>query len=149
MLGRLVGAILLAPWLASAAPALGFAPYHGTVHPDAPWLPASLTKLMTAYVTFEALKAGTVSPDTKVICSQTRRGRRLLDPVKALLSEHGGLRQRVQFRHADFPGRSSPCGLTESSTAESLKPKDNRCGCILSPSPRILAGLLLIGTPAV
>jgi D-alanyl-D-alanine carboxypeptidase len=80
MLGRtslalLVGAILLASSLASAAPALVFEPYNGTVlyaeDPDAQWFPASLTKLMTAYVTFQALKAGTVGPDTKVICSQT------------------------------------------------------------------------------
>jgi CubicO group peptidase (beta-lactamase class C family) len=35
-----------------------------------PWFPASLTKLMTAYVTFHALKAGTVSPDTKVAWSE-------------------------------------------------------------------------------
>jgi D-alanyl-D-alanine carboxypeptidase len=74
-LGLLVGAILLAPSVASAAPALVFEPYSGTVlyaeDPDAQWFPASLTKLMTAYVTFQALKAGTVTPDTKVICSQT------------------------------------------------------------------------------
>jgi D-alanyl-D-alanine carboxypeptidase len=74
-LGLLVGAILLAPSVASAAPALVFEPYSGTVlyaeDPDAQWFPASLTKLMTAYVTFQALKAGTVTPDTKVICSKT------------------------------------------------------------------------------
>src|ERR1041385_8133968 len=74
-LALLVGAIVMATSLASAAPALVFEPYHGTVlyaeDPDAPWFPASLTKLMTAYVTFQALKAGTVAPDTKVICSQT------------------------------------------------------------------------------
>jgi len=71
--GLLVGAILMAPSVASAAPALVFEPYNGTVlyaeDPDAQWFPASLTKLMTAYVTFQALKAGTVSPDTKVVCS--------------------------------------------------------------------------------
>jgi D-alanyl-D-alanine carboxypeptidase len=71
----LVGAIVVAPSLASAAPALVFEPYNGTVlyaeDPDAQWFPASLTKLMTAYVTFQALKAGTVTPETKVICSQT------------------------------------------------------------------------------
>jgi len=64
----------MAPSLASAGPALVFEPYNGTVFyaedPDASWFPASLTKLMTAYVTFEALKAETVKPDTKVICSQ-------------------------------------------------------------------------------
>jgi D-alanyl-D-alanine carboxypeptidase len=74
-LGLLVGAILVAPSVASAAPALVFEPFNGTVlyaeDPDAQWFPASLTKLMTAYVTFQALKAGTVTPDTKVICSQT------------------------------------------------------------------------------
>lgn len=74
-LGLLVGAILVAPSVASAAPALVFEPYSGTVvyseDADAQWFPASLTKLMTAYVAFQALKAGTVTPDTKVICSQT------------------------------------------------------------------------------
>ena len=73
-LGLFVGAILMAPSVPSAAPALVFEPYNGTVlyaeDPDAPWFPASLTKLMTAYVTFQALKAGSVSPDTKVVCSQ-------------------------------------------------------------------------------
>jgi len=58
---------------ASAGPALVFEPYNGTVFyaedPDAQWFPASLTKLMTAYVTFQALKAGTVN-DTKLICSK-------------------------------------------------------------------------------
>jgi D-alanyl-D-alanine carboxypeptidase len=66
---------LVAPSIASAAPALVFEPYNGTVlyaeDPDAQWFPASLTKLMTAYVTFQALKAGAVTPDTKVTCSRT------------------------------------------------------------------------------
>lgn len=74
-LALFVGAILVAPSLASAAPALVFEPYNGAVlyaeDPDAQWFPASLTKLMTAYVTFQALKAGAVTPDTKVTCSQT------------------------------------------------------------------------------
>src|SRR6266508_3875202 len=73
-LGLLVGAMLLAPSAASAGPALVFEPYPGTVFsaedPDAQWFPASLTTLMTAYVTFAALKAGTVTPDTKLICSK-------------------------------------------------------------------------------
>ena len=74
-LGLLVGAILVTPSVASAAPALVFEPYSGTVlyaeDADAQWFPASLTKLMTAYVTFQALKAGTVTTDTKVTCSRT------------------------------------------------------------------------------
>ena len=65
---------LLAPSIATASPALVFEPYNGTVFyaedPDAPWFPASLTKLMTAYVTFHALKNGEVTPETKVICSK-------------------------------------------------------------------------------
>jgi len=73
-LGLLVGAILMAPVGASAGPALVFEPYNGTVFyaedPDAQWFPASLTKLMTAYVAFRALKDGSVKPDTKLICSK-------------------------------------------------------------------------------
>ena len=73
-LGLLVGAVLMASSAAFAGPALVFEPYNGTVFyaedPDAQWFPASLTKLMTAYVTFQALKAGTVAPDTKLICSK-------------------------------------------------------------------------------
>jgi D-alanyl-D-alanine carboxypeptidase len=73
-LGLLVGAVLMAPSAASAGPALVFEPYNGTVFyaedPDAQWFPASLTKLMTAYVAFQAMKAGTVKPDTKAVCSK-------------------------------------------------------------------------------
>jgi D-alanyl-D-alanine carboxypeptidase len=73
-LGLLIGVALMAPSAASAGPALVFEPYNGTVFyaedPDALWFPASLTKLMTAYVTFQALKEGTVKPDTKAICSK-------------------------------------------------------------------------------
>src|SRR6476659_10391273 len=72
--GLLVGAVLMASSGASAGPALVFEPYNGTVFyaedPDAQWFPASLTKLMTAYVAFQALKAGTVTPDTKLTCSE-------------------------------------------------------------------------------
>lgn len=49
-LGLLVGAILMAPSVAYASPALVFEPYNGTVlyveDPDAQWFPASLTKLI-------------------------------------------------------------------------------------------------------
>ena len=73
-LGLLVGAVLMASSGASAGPALVFEPYNGTVFyaedPDTQWFPASLTKLMTAYVAFQALKAGTVTPDTKLTCSK-------------------------------------------------------------------------------
>src|SRR5262245_3813006 len=73
-IGLLVGTILMAPSVASAAPTLLFEPYNGAIFyaedADVPWFPASLTKLMTAYVAFEALKAGTITPDTKLICSK-------------------------------------------------------------------------------
>jgi D-alanyl-D-alanine carboxypeptidase len=72
--GLLVGAALLVPASAAAGPALVFEPYNGTVFyaedPDLLWFPASLTKLMTAYVAFQALKEGTVKPDTNLICSK-------------------------------------------------------------------------------
>ena len=73
-LGILVGAALLASSMAAASPALVFEPYNGTVFysedPDARWFPASLTKLMTAYVTFHALRDGEVTPETKVISTK-------------------------------------------------------------------------------
>ncbi len=73
-LGLFVGAMLFAPSLATAGPALVFEPLNGTVFysedPDAQWFPASLTKLMTAYVTFQALKRGEVKPDTKLTCTK-------------------------------------------------------------------------------
>ena len=73
-LSLLVGAALLVPSVALARPTLLFEPYDGTIFyaedADVPWFPASLTKLMTAYVAFEALKAGTITPDTKLICSK-------------------------------------------------------------------------------
>ena len=37
---------------------------------DMPWHPASLTKLMTAYLTFEAIRDGKLSPEDLVTCSQ-------------------------------------------------------------------------------
>jgi D-alanyl-D-alanine carboxypeptidase len=37
---------------------------------DNQWHPASLTKIMTAYVTFEALRAGTIKLDAKIGCSE-------------------------------------------------------------------------------
>lgn len=36
---------------------------------DQPWYPASLTKMMTAYLVFKAWKAGTVTPDAKIVIS--------------------------------------------------------------------------------
>jgi len=73
-LGLLIGAMLSAPTAAIASPALVFEPLNGTVFysedPDAAWFPASLTKMMTAYVAFQAIKKGEISPDTEITCSK-------------------------------------------------------------------------------
>lgn len=62
---------LVAP--AQAGPALLFDAGNGAViyaeDADQPWHPASLTKLMTAYLTFHAIKEGKLKPDDKLMCS--------------------------------------------------------------------------------
>src|SRR6185503_322584 len=63
---------------AGAGPALLFEAADGRVlyaeDPDDQWHPASLTKIMTAYVTFEALKAGTITLDAQITCSKLASG---------------------------------------------------------------------------
>ncbi len=58
---------------AAAGPALLFEPSNGKIlyaeDPDSLWYPASLTKIMTAYVTFEAIKEGKLKLEDKVKCS--------------------------------------------------------------------------------
>ncbi|MDJ0513181.1 MAG: D-alanyl-D-alanine carboxypeptidase family protein [Methyloceanibacter sp.] len=65
---------LLGPTAAKASPALVFEPYNGTVFyaedPDTLWFPASLTKMMTAYVAFHALRNGEVTLDTPAIVTK-------------------------------------------------------------------------------
>lgn len=60
--------------LAVAGPALLLEADSGKVlyaeDADNQWYPASLTKIMTAYLTFEALKAGRVTLDTKITVSE-------------------------------------------------------------------------------
>ncbi len=57
-----------------AGPALLFDPHRGTVlyeeDMDALWHPASLTKLMTAYLTFKAIRDGQLTLKDKVVCSR-------------------------------------------------------------------------------
>ncbi len=79
----LLGPVLLSPLLAAGAqagPALVFEAATGTVlyaeEPDKAWHPASLTKLMTAYLTFRALKSGTITLNTKVTNSANARRQR-------------------------------------------------------------------------
>jgi D-alanyl-D-alanine carboxypeptidase len=70
----LAALLVLVPRIANAGPALVFEPYSGTVFysedPDVPWFPASLTKLMVAYLAFQDLKAGRVTMDTPITCDQ-------------------------------------------------------------------------------
>jgi D-alanyl-D-alanine carboxypeptidase len=98
-LSFLVGAALLVPSGAFAGPTLLFEPYNGTVFyaedVDVPWFPASLTKLMTAYVAFEALKAGTITPDTKLICSKKATEQA---PSKLWLKEGEGITLDVALK---------------------------------------------------
>ncbi len=68
-----IGIALSGP-AALAGPALLFDANDGKVlyaedHDDV-WYPASLTKMMTAYLTFEALKQGTIKLDTKLTQSE-------------------------------------------------------------------------------
>lgn len=70
----LASAGLLLPAGAQAGPKLLFDAGNGKVlyaeDVDDQWYPASLTKLMTAYIVFEALKAGQVTLETKLKTSE-------------------------------------------------------------------------------
>lgn len=73
--GGLVATVMaLAAGAAWANPSILVDAYTGRVieHKDAfqKWYPASLTKLMTAYVTFDALKAGELTLNSEVVMSQ-------------------------------------------------------------------------------
>lgn len=65
---------LLAVRPAGASPTLLFDAYNGQVlyaeDADDLWYPASLTKIMTAYLAFEAIKAGKLSLDQKIPVSE-------------------------------------------------------------------------------
>ncbi len=73
-LAVLLAGLLWATGSAFAGPALLFDPSDGRVlyaeDADDQWHPASLTKIMTAYLTFEALKAGKITLETKITCSE-------------------------------------------------------------------------------
>ena len=57
----------------NAGPALLFEPASGKLlyseDPDSQWHPASLTKIMTAYVAFQAIKDGKIKLDQRIPCS--------------------------------------------------------------------------------
>ncbi len=73
LVAGLVSAALVAPLAARATPALVIEVDSGKVllAEDAtkPWYPASVTKLMTAYVTFKAIRAGRLTPETLITVS--------------------------------------------------------------------------------
>ncbi|MGI9403703.1 MAG: D-alanyl-D-alanine carboxypeptidase family protein [Hyphomicrobium sp.] len=75
----LVGALAwtMCPQAAYAGPTLVFNMEDGHVlyadDPDVPWYPASLAKMMTAYVTFEAIRDGSAKMDTRVYISPNAR----------------------------------------------------------------------------
>ncbi|MEZ5909521.1 MAG: D-alanyl-D-alanine carboxypeptidase family protein [Hyphomicrobiaceae bacterium] len=68
-----IALVALSAGSALAGPALVFEATSGRVlyaeDADHPWYPASLTKLMTAYITFEDLKAGKIKLTDKLKCS--------------------------------------------------------------------------------
>jgi D-alanyl-D-alanine carboxypeptidase len=91
---RLIGvaalalAVIAGPGIGTAKPPADATPYvvvdvaTGAViahrQADQAWYPASLAKLMTAYVTFRAMAAGKVRPTTKIVQSAAAAGQ---DPV--------------------------------------------------------------------
>lgn len=75
----LVPALVVGLWAApaEAGPYLVYDAASGEVLAEndafVPWYPASLTKLMTAYVTFGAIRNGRIRPDTPVVMSEFAR----------------------------------------------------------------------------
>lgn len=69
----LLAGLLAAP-VAEAGPTLLFEADSGSVlyaeDADNEWHPASLTKIMTAYVTFKAIREGKITLETKIPCSE-------------------------------------------------------------------------------
>jgi D-alanyl-D-alanine carboxypeptidase len=74
LLAALLPLLLSLALPARAGPALLFDAAEGKIFyaedPDDQWHPASLTKIMTAYVTFEAIKEGKLSLSSKISCSE-------------------------------------------------------------------------------
>jgi len=88
MLARTCGLVALAISLtlgpsAWAGPSLVFDAANGAVlyaeDPDTLWHPASLTKMMTAYLTFVAIQDGTLALETPIVCSKLASDQ---DPTK-------------------------------------------------------------------
>ena len=69
-----LAAVMIAPKPVAAGPALLFDASNGQVlyaeDPDDSWYPASLTKIMTAYIAFDAVKTGKLRLDQKIPVSE-------------------------------------------------------------------------------
>ena len=98
----IIGLLALSFEQAAAGPALVFDPHRGTVlyaeDIDSPWHPASLTKLMTAYMTFKALREGRITMKSTVRCSQNARSQppsKIGLPVGAKMSMMTALRALI------------------------------------------------------
>jgi D-alanyl-D-alanine carboxypeptidase len=88
MLARTCGLVaitisLMVGPFAWAGPSLLFDATNGAVlyaeDPDTLWHPASLTKMMTAYITFVAIQDGKLALDTPIGCSSLANGQ---EPTK-------------------------------------------------------------------
>lgn len=67
-------ALIAGSTAAKAGPTLLFEPESGKIlyseNIDDQWHPASLTKVMTAYIAFQDLKAGKITLDTEIVCTK-------------------------------------------------------------------------------
>ncbi len=86
----------------SAGPAILFDADNGKVlyaeDPDMLWHPASLTKLMTAYLVFDALKAGEVTMETEIVSSPNAHSQppsKIGLPIGGKMSVDQGLRSLI------------------------------------------------------
>ena len=92
----------LAPRAVAAGPALVIELSNNKVlyaeEADSTWYPASLTKMMTAYLVFEALKGGKLDLKTKISCSATANGQppsKIGLPVGGQMSVDQGLQSLI------------------------------------------------------
>ena len=87
---------------AAAGPALVTEPSTGLVlyaeDADQPWRPASLTKLMTAYIAFEAIRDGQLSPEDVVISTPLSQSQ---PPSKLGMPLRGAAHSRSRDQGAD------------------------------------------------
>jgi D-alanyl-D-alanine carboxypeptidase len=92
------------------------------VEPDAPAFPASLTKMMTLYLVFEAIEAGRLTPDTRLKVSARAAG---MPPTKL------GLRAA---RPSASRTRSWPWSRSRRTTWPRLSPRTSAATRSASPS---------------